>query len=152
MNNAKIAKVPGQEHLLALTEIAAEDAATQFAFIHQTNVFGVITVTDAFLPLLKGSPAAQIVNVSCGLASLTKRKTVCMRTAYSSSKAALNAVTKQYAADLKDTSIKVNRVCPGHCATALNKFAGAKDSSDGAKIAVTMAMLPSDGATGGFFL
>ena len=70
-----------------------------------------------------------------------------MCTAYSSSKAALNAVTKQRAADLKDTPIKVNSVFPGHCATALSSFVGAKDSSDGAKIAVTMAMLPSDGAT-----
>ena len=128
-----------------------EDAAAQFAFVYQTNVFAVITVTNAFLPLLRQASAARIVNVSSGLASLTRGKTYSMYTAYSSSKTALNAITVHYAADLKDTSIKVNRVCPGHCATALHNFAGAKDSSDGAKIAVTMAMLPSDGATGGFF-
>jgi len=151
VNNAGIAQVPGQEQLPALSEIAVEDAAQQFAFIYQTNVFAVITVTNAFLPLLRRAPAARIVNVSSGLASLTRGKTISMYTAYSSSKTALNAITVHYAADLKDTPIKVNSVCPGHCATALNNFKGAKDPSDGAKIAVTMAMLPSDGATGGFF-
>jgi len=151
VNNAGVARVPGQEDLPALTEIAVEDAAMQFAFVYQTNVFAVITVTNAFLPLLKKAPAARIVNVSSGLASLTRGKTISMYTAYSSSKTALNAITLHYAADLKDTPIKVNGVCPGHCATALNNFKGAKDPSDGAKIAVTMAMLPSDGATGGFF-
>lgn len=151
VNNAGISQVPGQEHLPALTEIAVEDAAAQFAFIYQTNVFAVITVTNAFLPLLKRAPAARIVNVSSSLASLTRGKTISMYTAYSTSKTALNAITVHYAADLKDTPIKVNGVCPGHCATALNNFKGAKDPSDGAKIAVTMAMLPSNGATGGFF-
>lgn len=97
VNNAGISQVPGQEHLPALTEIAVEDAAAQFAFIYQTNVFAVITVTNAFLPLLKRAPAARIVNVSSSLASLTRGKTISMYTAYSTSKTALNAITVHYA-------------------------------------------------------
>ncbi|KAL0033099.1 hypothetical protein WJX79_003363 [Trebouxia sp. C0005] len=70
VNNAGISHVPGQEHLPALTEIAVEDAAAQFSFIYQTNVFAVITVTNAFLPLLRKAPAARIVNVSITMATL----------------------------------------------------------------------------------
>ncbi len=151
VNNAGIAQVPDQDHLAPLTEIPVEDAAKQFATIYQTNVFAVVTVTNAFLSLLRKAPAARIVNISSGLASISRKKTISIYTAYSSSKTALNALTAHYAGDLKDTPIKVNSVCPGHCATDLNNFTGAKAASQGAMIAVIMAMLPADGPTGGCF-
>ena len=75
-----------------------------------------------------------------------------MYTAYSSSKTALNVITVYYAAVPKHTPIKISRLCPGHCATAVNNLKGSKDPSAGAKIAVTLALLPSDGATGGFLM
>ncbi len=118
VNNAGIARIPGQVDMVPLSEIPVEDAAKQFATIYETNVFAVVTVTNAFLPLLRKAPAARIVNVSSTLASFTKIKPVSAYAAYSSSKTALNALTSHYAAELKDTPFKVNSVCPGFCATA----------------------------------
>ncbi len=130
--------------LAALSEIPVEDAAKQFATIYETNVFAVVTVNNAFLPLLRKAPAARIVNISSTLASFTRIKPVSAYAAYSSSKTALNALTSHYAAELKDTPVKVNSVCPGFCATGLNNHRGTKSASEGAVIAVTMATLPAD--------
>lgn len=151
VNNAGIARIPGQVDMVPLSEIPVEDAAKQFATIYETNVFAVVTVTNAFLPLLRKAPAARIVNVSSTLASFTKIKPVSAYAAYSSSKTALNALTSHYAAELNDTPFKVNSVCPGFCATDLNNYRGTKSASEGAVIAVTMATLPADGPTGGYF-
>lgn len=150
VNNAGIARDPGQE-LIPLTEIPVEEAAKQFAGVYYTNVFAVVTVTNTFLPLLHKAPAARIVNVSSKLASIGNNMTLSRAAAYSTSKTALNALTVHYAKDLQDSTIKVNSVCPGHCATDLNDFRGPRTPSQGAAIAVVMAMLPADGPTGGFF-
>ena len=154
VNNAGIAQAPGQKSLVPLSELPLADAATQFGSIYQTNVFGVVTVTNAFLPLLRKAQAGRVVNVSSTLGSLNKGVESGMQysiyTAYSSSKVALNFLTAQYAADLKDTPIKVNSVCPGFCGTDLNNFQGPRSPSQGAVIAVEMAMVPADGPTGGF--
>ena len=156
VNNAGIARVPGQDAgdtsgMVPLSQMPVEDAAKQFAIIYQTNVFAVVTVTNAFLPLLRKAPAARIVNVSSTRGSFTKIKPVPRTAAYSSSKSALNALTTHYAEELKDTPIKVNSVCPGFCATDLNNHRGTKSAAEGAVIAVTMGMLPADGPTGGNF-
>jgi NAD(P)-dependent dehydrogenase (short-subunit alcohol dehydrogenase family) len=120
----------------------------------ETNVFGVITVTEAMLPLLRASEHGRIVNMSSLTGSLTSMfaaddyPTV---VGYSPSKTALNAVTVMYAKALKDTPIKVNVVCPGYCATDLNHHSGVRTPAQGARIAVEMATLGDDGPTGGFY-
>jgi NAD(P)-dependent dehydrogenase (short-subunit alcohol dehydrogenase family) len=120
----------------------------------ETNVFGVITVTEAMLPLLRESPRPRIVNVSSITGSLTAALAADdypVVVGYSPSKTALNAVTVQYAKALKDTAIKVNAVCPGYCDTDLNNHSGFRTPAQGARIAVAMATLGDDGPTGGFY-
>jgi NAD(P)-dependent dehydrogenase (short-subunit alcohol dehydrogenase family) len=128
--------------------------------VFETNVFGVISVTTAMLPLLARSPAARIVNVSSGLGSLarmtdpedyfTTRPPVA---AYAPSKTALNSLTVQYAKDLRDSGILVNAADPGPCATDFSSaFPGlTRTAADGAAVIVRLATLPDDGPTGGFF-
>jgi NAD(P)-dependent dehydrogenase (short-subunit alcohol dehydrogenase family) len=119
----------------------------------ETNVFGVIAVTDAFLPLLRRSAHGRIVNVSSSVGSLAGMVTdqAPIGLAYSPSKTALNAVTLQYVKALADTSIKVNAVCPGYCATDLNDHRGYRTPAQGARVAVAMATMGDDGPTGGFY-
>ncbi|WP_231743617.1 SDR family oxidoreductase [Mycobacterium sp. GA-2829] len=124
-----------------------------------TNVFGVAAVTNAFLPLLRRSRSARIVNVSSAMGSIalmadpsievTKRN----QAAYQASKAALNALTVLYANELRDAGVKVNAVCPGYRATGLNgglPTPGAGDPAQGATVAVEMAMIGDDGPTAQF--
>src|SRR6201987_6094196 len=99
--------------------------------VFETNVFGVVAVTQAMLPLLRESPAARIVNVSSSTGSLTlKSNPADHRRAifgtYSLSKTALNAITLAFALDLESTGIKVNAACPGFTATDLNNFEGTR--------------------------
>jgi NAD(P)-dependent dehydrogenase (short-subunit alcohol dehydrogenase family) len=124
---------------------------------YETNVFGVVAVTNAMLPLLRRSPAGRIVNLSSALASLTMTSQPdppwgrdLIHLAYMSSKTALNAVTVQYANELRDTPILVNAADPGYCATDLNDWQGFQSAADGARIAVELATLPADGASGTF--
>jgi NAD(P)-dependent dehydrogenase (short-subunit alcohol dehydrogenase family) len=121
--------------------------------IYETNVFGVMAVTDALLPLLRKSPRPRIVNVSSRVGSLAGMLDSQMPVSfgYVSSKTALNAVTLQYVKALEDTAIKVNAVCPGYCATDLNNHTGFRTPAQGARIAVAMATLGDDGPTGGFY-
>ena len=123
----------------------------------ETNVFGVVAVTNAMLPLLRRSPAARIVNVSSGLGSLSiisdPEFAGLSFAAYQSSKTALNALTVLYAKELRSAGIKVNAVCPGYRATDLNRGLpnpGAGDPADGAKIAVELALVGDDGPSGEF--
>jgi NAD(P)-dependent dehydrogenase (short-subunit alcohol dehydrogenase family) len=122
----------------------------------ETNLFGVIAVTKAMLPLLRRAPAARIVNVSSGLGSLALCTTPGHQyyqypmLAYNSSKTALNAVTVAYANELRDTGIKVNAADPGYCATDLNGYSGYRTAEQGANAAVWLATLDADGPTGQF--
>jgi NAD(P)-dependent dehydrogenase (short-subunit alcohol dehydrogenase family) len=120
---------------------------------YDTNVFGAIRVTNAFLPLLLRAPVARIVNVSSRLASLTRAlehvPSHLTFLAYNSSKAALNAVTLQYAAALRDSRIKINAVDPGHSATDINGRMGNRPPAEAARLPVRLALLP-DGPTGAF--
>lgn len=124
---------------------------------YETNVFGVFAVTKAFLPLLKKSEAGRIVNHSSGLGSLTQNSDPngeyagVKPLAYNSSKAALNMMTVIFAAELKDTPIKVNAADPGFTATDLNQHRGTRTVEQGATAAVRLATLPADGPTGGYF-
>jgi len=121
--------------------------------VFETNVFGVITVTDAMLPLLRQSKHGRIVNMSSSVGSLAGMVDSPSPTSFSyvPSKTALNAVTLQYVRVLKDTSIKINAACPGYCRTDLNHNTGFRTPAQGAAIAVRLATLGDDGPTGGFY-
>jgi NAD(P)-dependent dehydrogenase (short-subunit alcohol dehydrogenase family) len=122
-----------------------------------TNFFAVVSVTNAFLPLLRRSAAGRIVNVSSILGSLTLHATPgspiyeSKLFAYDASKTALNAYTIHLAAALKDTKIKVNSAHPGWVKTDLGTDAAPMNVVDGAKTEVELATLPDDGPTGGYF-
>ncbi|MEO6517853.1 MAG: SDR family oxidoreductase [Pseudoxanthomonas sp.] len=121
-----------------------------------TNLFGLIAVTQAFLPLLHESPAARIVNVSSALGSLTLHADPAARLAtikvpaYIVSKSAVNAWTLQLAYDLKGTTAKVNSVHPGYVKTDLNKGGGELEVAEGAETSIAMALLDDDGPSGSF--
>ncbi|WP_433681795.1 SDR family oxidoreductase [Nocardia sp. CA-119907] len=126
----------------------------------ETNVIGVIRVTNAMLPMLRGSASPRIVNMSSSVGSLALQTTPGLPsteigsfaiTAYMASKTFLNAVTIQYVKELSDTNILINSGCPGFTATDLNGFRGVRTPQQGAAIAIHLATLPDDGPTGGFF-
>jgi NAD(P)-dependent dehydrogenase (short-subunit alcohol dehydrogenase family) len=123
----------------------------------ETNVIGVIRVTNAVMPLLRRSASPRIVNMSSSIGSLTRQsgtaaeQTTGSVAAYASSKTFLNAVTLQYARELSGTNILINAGCPGYVATDLNGFRGVRTPEQGAAIAIQLATLPDDGPTGKFF-
>jgi NAD(P)-dependent dehydrogenase (short-subunit alcohol dehydrogenase family) len=125
--------------------------------VYETNVFGVVAVTNALLPLLRHSPAARIVNVSSEVGSIRSALDrdgplwPMVSIPYVSSKTALNMVTAQYAKELWDTPIKVNAANPGYCATDLNNHSGFRGPEQGAEAIVYLATLPHDGPTGSFY-
>jgi len=121
--------------------------------IFETNVFGVVAVTQAMLPLLREAPAARIVNVSSGTGSLARNSDPANPRrgafgAYSWSKTALNAITVAFAAELEPFGIKVNAACPGFTATDLNNFEGTRTVEQGAREPVRLALLDASGPTG----
>lgn len=127
---------------------------------YETNVFGVVAVTNAFLPALRRSAHPRVVNVSSGTASLTWSTHPNPQfahgsprsAAYRSSKAALNALTVFYAQELAEDGIKVNALAPGRRATDLVPgITGGGDPAEAARGAVRLALLPDDGPTGGFY-
>ena len=113
-----------------------------------TNLLGAWRVTQAVLPLLRRSPAGRIVNVSSGAGALTGMGGG--TPAYRTSKAALNALTRILAAELRGERILVNAICPGWVATDMGG-PGGRPVSDGAAGIVWAVELPDDGPTGGFF-
>jgi NAD(P)-dependent dehydrogenase (short-subunit alcohol dehydrogenase family) len=125
--------------------------------VFDVNVFGVLAVTQAMLPLLLKSASPRIVNVSSTLGSLSLNSDPAWEfapvkiTGYNTSKAALNMLTVLLAAELRDTGIKVNAACPGYTATDLNGHNGYQTVAQGAVAPVSLAMLPDDGPTGGYF-
>jgi NAD(P)-dependent dehydrogenase (short-subunit alcohol dehydrogenase family) len=114
----------------------------------ETNLLGAWRVTQAVLPLLRASPAGRIVNVSSGAGALHDMGGG--TPAYRTSKAALNALTRIFAAELRGDGILVNAVCPGWVATDMGG-AGGRPVADGAAGIIWAATLPEDGPTGGFF-
>lgn len=134
---------------------AVGTTADHMKALFETNTFGVVRVTHAFLPLLQRSPAPVVVNVSSGLASLAHVSTPDTPTyaypgvAYPASKAAVNMITVQYAKAFPN--MRVNAVEPGYTATDLNHHTGTQTVEEGAEIIVRMAQLGPDGPTGGFF-
>jgi NAD(P)-dependent dehydrogenase (short-subunit alcohol dehydrogenase family) len=160
VNNAAIAKsaTPRDATLADLQASGAPSAASldDVRTVFETNVFGVIAVTQAMLPLLRAAPAGRIVNVSSRIGSLTAITDPAfpMRriggVAYGPSKTALNAVTVAFAHALEGTAIKVNVACPGYTATDLNGHSGPRTVVEAAREPVRLALLGPEGPTGSF--
>ena len=137
--------------------LPSESRMENFRQTFETNLFGLVAVTQAFLPLLRKASEGRIVNISSGLGSLTsvsdpqQTRFDNSYLAYGASKAAVNSVTISFARELRNTAIKVNAAAPGYTATAINNFAGPQPVDQGAIAAVRLATLPADGPTGGFF-
>jgi NAD(P)-dependent dehydrogenase (short-subunit alcohol dehydrogenase family) len=135
----------------------ADAALEDFRRTYETNVFGVLAVTNAFLPALRRSPRPRIVNISSGTGSLTRSAEEAFAAtggtgaAYRSSKTALNAITLFYAQALP--SFRINALAPGLRRTDLNERARTAegDPAEAAAGAVRLALLDDDGPTGGFF-
>ena len=160
VNNAGIAK-GGTASVSTLADIVRSGAPSVATLadvraVFETNVFGVIAVTQAMLPLLRDAPAGRIVNVSSRVGSMTTISDPANPNrsvggvAYSPSKSALNAVTIAFAQELADTAIKVNAACPGYTATDLNNHRGPRSVAEGAREPVRLALLGPDGPTGTF--
>jgi NAD(P)-dependent dehydrogenase (short-subunit alcohol dehydrogenase family) len=151
VNNAGIA----EEYIGAHQVIGAEDTTAELMRrTFETNVFGMVRVLHAFVPLLRRSATPVVVNVSSGLASLTRvanpnnRAYAYPGVAYPASKAAVNMITVQYAKAFPN--MRINAVEPGFTKTDLNQNAGAQTVAQGAEIIVRMARVAADGPTGGY--
>ncbi len=128
--------------------------------LHQTfdtNFFAVVALTQALLPLIRKAPAGRIVNMSSILGSQTLHATPespiydAKTFAYDASKAALNSFTIHLAHALKGTKVKVNSAHPGWVKTDMGTDAAPMELPEGGKTGVTLATLPEDGPTGGYF-
>jgi NAD(P)-dependent dehydrogenase (short-subunit alcohol dehydrogenase family) len=125
--------------------------------VFDTNFFGVVQTTQEFLPLLKKSKRASIINVSSEVGSIALRTEPGRNlnrdkyNAYGASKTALNAFTVMLANELKDAGITVNSVTPGYTATDLNQFQGVKTVEQGAMPIVKLVVESDPEITGKFF-
>lgn len=158
MNNAGISHAGRPEtsfenlgDVNSLTTAPLDDVRAVF----ETNVFGVIAVTQAMLPLLREAPAGRIVLTASSGGSLTLNSDPSnphrtMFGNYSVSKSAAHAVMLAFAIALESTNIKVNAACPGFTSTALNNFNGTRSMEEGAREPVRLALLGPDGPTGTF--
>jgi NAD(P)-dependent dehydrogenase (short-subunit alcohol dehydrogenase family) len=134
---------------------ALEVGADDMRAAYETNVFGPVRVTRAFLTLLRNSAAPRIVMVSSGMGSLTvtgdprRVESQMIGLPYPSSKSALNMITSQYAKALPE--FRVNAADPGYTATDLNGHSGYQSVQEGSDAIVWLATVGPDGPTGGFF-
>jgi NAD(P)-dependent dehydrogenase (short-subunit alcohol dehydrogenase family) len=157
VNNAGISRKPGTppEELTKLN-IPSVSSLDNVRAVFETNVFGVMAVTQAMLPLLREAPAGRIVNLGSSSGSLTLNSDPSYEhrhvfgAAYSPSKTALHAISLAFAIELEQTNIKVNIACPGFTATDLNNFRGTRTVEQGAREAVRLALIGADGPTGTF--
>ncbi|MEU2584175.1 SDR family oxidoreductase [Streptomyces avermitilis] len=152
VNNAGIQEEMGDDNVvIGAADVTADVMRQTF----ETNVFGLVRVTHAFLPLLHSSAAPVVVNVSSGLASLTRATTpgdpayTYPGLAYPASKTAVNMITVQYAKAFPN--MRINAVEPGYTKTDLNGNSGVQTVEQGAEIIVRMAQVDPDGPTGGYF-
>jgi NAD(P)-dependent dehydrogenase (short-subunit alcohol dehydrogenase family) len=157
MNNAGISRAkPNQSFGEAVaTNLLIDAPLDDVRTLFETNVFGVIAVTQAMLPLLREAPAGRIVITGSSGASLTLNSDPAnphrkMFGNYSASKTAAHAVMLALALALEDTNIKVNAACPGFTSTALNNFNGTRSLEEGAREPVRLALIGEDGPTGTF--
>jgi NAD(P)-dependent dehydrogenase (short-subunit alcohol dehydrogenase family) len=150
-------KLPGQSVAeYAVTTRASNVALDEMRAVWETNVFGVLAVYQAMLPLLRATPNARIINVSSGVGSLTTNSDpnfpwrAIFGPVYPASKTALNALTVAMALELEPEGVKVNAVSPGFTKTNLNGYAGTETVEQGAAEVVRVALLGPDSPTGTF--
>ncbi len=159
VNNAAISNT--RQGSLSLREYAkitrpSNVSLDEVRAVWETNVFGVLAVYQAMLPLLRESSDARIVNVSSGVGSLTDNANTdyhyrkMFGPVYSASKAALNAMTLAMMVELESTGIKVNLVSPAFTKTNLNGYEGTQTVGEGSREVVRVALLGPDGPTGTF--
>lgn len=160
VNNAAISNAgkPGRTMQEILTaQLASITSISEMKTVWETNVFGTLAITQAFLPLLKNAPTARIVTVSSALGSLTLNSNPqnpyrsAFDAVYGASKTALNGVFLSLAIELADTNIKVHLVSPGFTATALNNFEGTDTVEEGSLEPIRVALaedLPNGSFTG----
>jgi NAD(P)-dependent dehydrogenase (short-subunit alcohol dehydrogenase family) len=132
----------------------ADITASDVEAVYAVNVFGAVRTFHAFLPLLRRAPAGVVVNVSSGLGSHAvtsdpaRIESAFQHPAYTSSKAALNMLTAQWAAALP--GLRINSVDPGYTATEFNRYSGPQTVEEGTDAIVSMATVTADGPTGTF--
>ena len=159
VNNAAVSST--RRGQMSIEEYAKRSTASTASLeeireVWEVNVFGIVAVYQAMLPLLRESTDARIVNVSSGAGSLTTyadpnhRFHAMFGPIYPASKTALNAMTLAMMIELESTHIKVNLVSPGFTSTNLNGFAGAESVEDGSREVVRVALLGPDGPSGTF--
>ena len=140
-----------------MPQSALDATIDQFKSVYDTNVFGVVRVTQAFIDLLRNSPEPRIVNVSSSVGSLTLNSDPTWfaydlnAAVYNSSKTALNMYTVKLAYELRNTAFKVNAVDPGYVATDFNNHQGHGTVQQAAHRVSKYALIGSDGPTGGYF-
>lgn len=153
--------MPGRDLSVSIEEHARSTRPSNVSLaevraVWETNVFGVLAVYQAMLPLLRESSDARIVNVSSGVGSLTRNADpayayrAMFGPVYPASKTALNAITLAMMIELEPTDIKVNLVSPAFTSTNLNNYAGTETVEDGSREVVRVALLGADGPTGTF--
>jgi len=126
-------------------------------YVFDTNFFGLIAVTQAFLPLIRKSKAGCVVNVTSDMGSMTRNTDPAHPysgltiLAYTASKVAANVASLLFARELMDSGIKVNAVNPGYTATDMNQFRGTQTVEESIVAPVRYALIGPDGPTGGFF-
>ena len=124
--------------------------------VWETNVFGVLAVYQAMVPILRETPGARIVNVSSGAGSLTLNSDPnfplrpLFDASYAASKAALNALTLAMSIELEGEGVKVHAVSPGYTATRLTAYSGTDTVEQGAAEAVRVALHSSEVPSGSF--
>ena len=159
VSNAGISNTSGGTRTpaeLAASHKASTASLDEVRAVWDVNVFGVLAVYQAMLPLLRESSDARIVNVSSGVGSLTANADpaypyhAMFSPVYPASKAAENAMVLAMMVELEGTAIKVNLVSPAFTSTALNNFAGTESIEDGSREVVRVALLGPDGPTGTF--
>jgi NAD(P)-dependent dehydrogenase (short-subunit alcohol dehydrogenase family) len=150
-------KRPGQSvEDYAKTTRPSNVSLDEMRAVWETNVFGVLAVYQAMLPLLRETPGARIVNVSSGVGSLTTNSDPAFPIARSSARSTRRPrrrstpMTLAMAIELEPEGIKVNAVSPGFTKTNLNGYAGTETVEEGAREAVRVALLGPDGPTGTF--
>ncbi len=161
VNNAAISNTRRQALGLSLREYAKISLASNASLdevraVWETNVFGVLAVYQAMLPLLRESSDARIVNVSSGVGSLTMNADpaypyhALYGPVYPASKTALDAITLAMMVELESTPIKINLVSPGFTKTNLNGYEGTESVEQGSREVVRVALLGPDGPSGTF--
>jgi NAD(P)-dependent dehydrogenase (short-subunit alcohol dehydrogenase family) len=135
--------------------LASQTDLDDMRAVYEVNVFGVVAVTNAMLPLLRRAGAARIVNVSSEVGSIGSQTNPASPLSqmpasaqYPSSKAAVDMLTVMYAKELRDTPIKVNAANPGYTDTDFNDHRGFRPAAAGAEPSVYLATLPDDGPSG----